>query len=91
MYKTNRKGDDKMVVTATELKMNLGKYLSQVGQDDIVISKNGRPIARLTRYKERVSDSLVGILDSSTLPEDFDGDYRGLVREERVRDYESID
>ena len=80
-----------MVVTATELKTNLGKYLSQVGQEDIIISKNGKPIARLAQYKERVSDSLVGLLNSDELPKEFDGDYRKLIREGRLRDYENID
>ena len=39
------------VVTVTELKQNLGKYLQQVEeQDEVVITKNGRKIARLTPY-----------------------------------------
>ena len=79
-----------MEITATDLKLNLGKYLSQVGQEDIIISKNGRPVARLARYKERVSDSLVGVLDAGMLPEGFGGDYRQLIREERIRDYEDL-
>ena len=38
-------------VTATELKKNLGKYLDLVEQqDDVVITKNGGKIARLTPY-----------------------------------------
>ena len=80
-----------MVVTATDLKTNLGKYLSQIGQEDIIISKNGKPIARLAKYKERVSDSLVGFLSDDDLPADFDGDYRKLIREGRVSDYENLD
>ncbi|MGE5614862.1 MAG: type II toxin-antitoxin system prevent-host-death family antitoxin [Bacillota bacterium] len=40
-----------VVVTATELKQNFGKYLDYVGQlNDVVITKNGRKIARLTPY-----------------------------------------
>jgi prevent-host-death family protein len=39
------------VITATELKQNLGKYLDQVeAQNDVVITKNGTKIARLTPY-----------------------------------------
>lgn len=40
-----------VVVTATELKKNLGKYLDFVEeQNDVVISKNSNKIARLTPY-----------------------------------------
>jgi prevent-host-death family protein len=39
------------VITATELKQNLGKYLDFVEQkNDVVITKNGTKIARLTPY-----------------------------------------
>jgi prevent-host-death family protein len=40
-----------VVITATEFKRNLGKYLDLVeGQNDVVITKNGDKIARLTPY-----------------------------------------
>lgn len=40
-----------ITVTATELKQNLGKYLEHVEQlNDVVITKNGTKIARLTPY-----------------------------------------
>lgn len=40
-----------VVVTATELKQNFGKYLDFVEeQNDVVITKNGTKIARLTPY-----------------------------------------
>lgn len=40
-----------VVVTATELKQNLGKYLDYIEQqNDVVITKNGNKIARLTPY-----------------------------------------
>jgi prevent-host-death family protein len=40
-----------MVITATELKQNLGKFLDYVEeQNDVVITKNGNKIARLTPY-----------------------------------------
>ena len=80
-----------MVVTATELKMNLGRYLSEVTNEEVTISKNGKPIAKLVPYKEYVSDSLVGILSDVELPDDFDGDYRTVIREMRVNDYENLD
>lgn len=40
-----------VVVTATELKQNFGKYMEYVlGQNDVVITKNGKKTARLTPY-----------------------------------------
>lgn len=40
-----------LVITVTELKQNLGKYIEHVeGQDDVVITKNGHKVARLTPY-----------------------------------------
>ena len=53
-----------MQITATELKLNMGKYLSMAAKRDIYITKNGRRIARLTNPSpDRVAmlDSLVGI------------------------------
>lgn len=42
---------DGIVITATELKQNLGKYMECVEQqNDVVITKNGNKIARLTPY-----------------------------------------
>ena len=64
-----------MVVTATEFKTNLGKYLSMVTEQDIYITKNGKNIAKLTNPavdKVAVLDSLVGILppDASDIREE---------------------
>lgn len=53
-----------MQITATELKMNMGKYLSMASRRDIYITKNGQRIAKLTNPSpDRVAmlDSLVGI------------------------------
>ena len=36
-----------MIVTATEFKTNLGKYLEMAMKQDIFITKNGNNIARL--------------------------------------------
>jgi len=84
-------GGDKMIVTATELKMNLGKYLSTVVEEEVEISKNGKLVAKLVPYKEYASDSLVGVLSDACLPDGFRGDYRELLREMRARDYENLD
>ena len=40
-----------LIITATELKLNLGKYLDMaVDKNDVVITKNNKKIARLTPY-----------------------------------------
>lgn len=56
-----------MSITATELKLNLGKYLTLAEEEDIYITKNGKVIAKLTNpYQNRVdmAKSLFGILPS---------------------------
>lgn len=60
-----QKGDVVMSITATELKVNLGKYLMLAETEDIYITRNGKVIAKLTNpYQDRVdiAKSLFGIL-----------------------------
>lgn len=62
-----QKGDDVMSITATELKINLGKYLMLAETEDIYITRNGKVVAKLTNpYQDRVdiAKSLFGILPS---------------------------
>ncbi|MDR3224889.1 MAG: type II toxin-antitoxin system prevent-host-death family antitoxin [Clostridiales Family XIII bacterium] len=43
-----------MEITATELKNNLGKYLEAAQNEDVIVTKNGSPIVRMTAaVKER--------------------------------------
>ncbi len=61
-----------MSITATELKNNLGKYLILSATEDILITKNGKVVAKLTNpYQDRVetAKSLFGIL-----PKDADAE-----------------
>ena len=70
-----------MIVTATEFKSNLGKYLDMVATQDVYITKNGKNIARLTSpstNKLAVLDELVGVAFQSA---DMDED---TVRKERL-------
>ncbi|HAL73652.1 MAG TPA: prevent-host-death protein [Clostridiales bacterium] len=41
-----------MLVNATDLKNNLGKYLREAMREEIIIVSNGRRVARLNGYKE---------------------------------------
>ena len=70
-----------MIITATEFKTNLGKYLEIAASQDIFITKNGKNIARLTSpavNKLALLDDLVGIIpESQTMDED-------TIREKRL-------
>ncbi|MEL1136070.1 type II toxin-antitoxin system prevent-host-death family antitoxin [Desulfitobacterium sp. THU1] len=75
-----------MLITATELKENMGKYLALAATEEIIITKNGKSIAMLTSaYEDKVevAKSLFGIL-----PEEAS---LGQTREERLSRHESID
>ena len=68
-----------MSITASELKMNLGKYLQLSATEDIYITKNGKVIAKLSNpFQDRVDlvESLVGILPKDVTQEE--------AREERL-------
>lgn len=62
-----------MSITATELKLNLSKYLLLSATEDIYITKNGKIISKLTNpFQKRVdmAKSLFGIIpDDITLEE----------------------
>jgi prevent-host-death family protein len=75
-----------MFITATELKTNIGKYLSLASKEDIIITKNGKSIAKLTNTNEdkvAMAKSLFGILPSDATLEQ--------AREERLKRHEGID
>ncbi len=72
-----------MIVTATELKTNIGKYLTLADSEDVLITKNGRGVARLVSARgSRASalHSLRGILAADTT--------LGSIREERLSKYD---
>ncbi len=62
-----------MSITATELKLNLGKYLLLAATEDIYITKNGTTVAKLVSpYQNKLSlvDELFGsVPDTLTLEE----------------------
>ena len=54
-----------MTITATELKANLGKYLTLAATEDIFITQYGKVIAKLTNPFQdmvEIAESLFGIL-----------------------------
>ena len=59
-----------MSITATELKMNLGKYLLMAETQDIYITKNGKIIAKLSNPNQDRIDmakSLFGIIPNDII------------------------
>ena len=53
-----------MVITTTQLKENVGKYLILAAKEDILVTRNGRAIAKIidsTPDKQAILDGLVGI------------------------------
>jgi len=62
-----------MFITATELKVNLSKYLILSATEDVYVTKNGKIICKLTNpFQDKIdtAKSLFGILpDSLSLEE----------------------
>jgi len=62
-----------MIVKSTEIQNNFGKYLEMAAGQEIVITKNGQPIARLLGMQNTLSflaDRLVGILPQDVNEDD---------------------
>ena len=71
-----------MMVTSTEFKLNLGRYLDLVSQEEIIITKNGHRIAKLITDEEdlvSVAQSLFGITANVNFTDD-------KIKEERIKD-----
>ena len=76
-----------MQITATEFKLNLGKYLKLVNLEDIWITKNGKMIAKLINPTISSVDYISGVL-AGKVSEDIN---RHSLREERLLKYEIDD
>ena len=72
-----------MVVTATEFKVNFGKYLGLLASEDIFITKNGKTVAKVSNPNISAVDAISGLL-AGKLPPDYDVK---ALREERLSKY----
>jgi len=75
-----------MLITATEFKTNIGKYLTLVNDEEIIITKNGKGIAKLTPLTEdkvEIMKSFFGSLSTDISLEQS--------RAERLKKYERTD
>ena len=62
-----------MSITATELKVNLGKYLLLAASEDVFITQYGKIVAKLTnpfQTRVEIAESLFGILPQATTLEE---------------------
>ena len=73
-----------MIITATEFKLNLGKYLDMVGKEDLFITRNGKTVAKVVNPQVSAVDAIREILKEA--PKDLD---THSLREERLSKYES--
>ena len=76
-----------MLVTATEFKTNIGRYLTLVDTEDIFITKNGKNVAKLSSTKQdrvELAKSLFGIARGGGMTLE-------QAREEMRRRYETAD
>lgn len=73
-----------MVITATELKNNMGKYLELSQKEEILITKNGKVFAKLcSPYADKL-----GIVRELSGSLRFEGDPMKALQG-RIEDYES--
>lgn len=75
-----------MIVSATEFKTNFGRYLELAEQEEIVITRNGKRVARLSgagRKRMDILGEITGIVPADVSLEQS--------RTERMRKYESRD
>ena len=62
-----------MLITATELKQNLGRYLLMAATEDVFITKNGKVVAKLSNPNQdrvNMAKSLFGVLPQDITLED---------------------
>ena len=74
-----------MHVSTSDLKANISHYLNLVKDEDIIVTRNGKKIARIVRE----DDDLVGVAKSlfGILPSDISIDE---IKGERMKRYEGI-
>lgn len=75
-----------MIVKATEIKNNFGKYLKLLDREDIIVTKSGSPVARITRQDDWGD---TGIVCEQAAAYNYNG--RKMTYEEFMEMYENTD
>mgnify|MGYP001636395813 FL=1 len=71
-----------MSITATELKLNLGKYLKLAEKEDIFITRNGKVIAKLSNPNAdriEMAKSLLGVIPADITLEEARTEKAGRI------------
>ena len=87
-----------MKISSTEIQNNFGKYLTLAAQEEIIVTRNGTPIAKLAALKEPVDQKLAApfMVMESVEPYQYEGrkatyeEFLELTRDNEER-YEYID
>lgn len=48
-----------MIISATDIKNNFGKYLQLLWQEDIIVTRSGKPVAKITKLEDWDFESIV--------------------------------
>jgi prevent-host-death family protein len=80
-----------MLVNATEFKNRVGKYLEISSQEDIIILKNGKQVAKLTSIDRPLTPNVDGLLNLLSKKSNGNMDLGELeeIRKERLEKYDS--
>jgi prevent-host-death family protein len=72
-----------MQVSVSELKLNVGKYVDMANEEDVIITKNGKPTAKLVgATPERIAKKVEAMKSIfGVIPPDVDWD---ALRMERI-------
>lgn len=77
-----------MIITATEFKNKVGRFIELARKEEIIISKNGKQIIRLVPVNKNESpatNSLLGVFEKVA-------EYEALkTKDERLKKYEDTD
>lgn len=80
-----------MIVNATEFKNKVGKYLELINKEEVIISRNGKQVAKLIPIDKPQTpnvDNLLDLLGKANKPaNEFD---KEQINEERFKEYESL-
>lgn len=77
-----------MIISATEFKNKVGKYLEIAQKEEVIISRNGKNIVKLVAIEESefpATKSLTGVFEKSA------SYYLEQTKEERLKKYEGTD
>ena len=85
-----------MIITSTELKANMNKYLDLLDTEDIIIVRKGRKVAKIVKEDDGEPNLenmavLYGILKNSELSKLSDSELKNIIREERNNRYDGND